>query len=158
MAWQKVATETLGIAGDTITASSITDLEFYVVLTHILPSGNFRETMRINNVSSTDYAQRDSEDGGTDATKVSRPILEFGKKDEATDAFSVGYWINAAAEEKLCMIWEVRANTAGATNAPSRNENVGKFDNSSAINRFDVLNDQGGDFATDSNLSVLGTD
>jgi hypothetical protein len=158
MAWAKAATpNTLGSAGDSISIIDVDDLKYYMVLTHIIPSGNFRETYRVNNDTGSNYAQRDSSDGAADALKTSQARSEFGKKDEATNAFSVSYWFNISTEEKLWINWEVRANTAGAGNAVSRNEHVGKWSNTSdPVDRIDILNDQSGNFAIGSNCSILG--
>jgi hypothetical protein len=124
-----------------------------------IPSGVYRSTIRINNDSGSNYAHRDSENGASDVTKVSRDRLEIGKGGVADYTFWVGYWSNLSAKEKLGIVHEARSSTAGAGTAPNRNENVSKWINtSSAINRFDVLNDQGGSYDTGSECVVLGWD
>ncbi len=159
MAWQVAGPpDTLTGTGDTMTVE-VSDLTHYVFLSHALPSGNFRQTLRLNSDAGNNYAHRDSTDGAADATKVSRPQIEMGAGDEATTSFIISYWFNLSGEEKLGLDWEVRSNTAGAANAPTRKEQVAKWVNTSdPIDEFNIINDQGGDFATDSNLSALGTD
>jgi hypothetical protein len=157
--WVEVGRTTLACAGDTITVSCLADKRYYMVLTDIIPCGNVREIMRVNSAAGTSYSHRDSANGAADAIKTSRCSLEFGKNSEATTAFSVGYWSNLSSHEKTWINHEVRSNTAGASNAPTRSEHVGKWTNTcNAINRFDVINDQGGDFAAGSEVVILAWD
>ncbi len=155
----ELARTTLGSPGNTITVSSIADKRYYMLLVDTLPSGNNRSTLTINNDTGNNYAHRDSSNGGADSTKVSRPSIEYGDGDVAETSFALSYWSNLSSKEKLGITHSVRPSTAGAGSAPTRKEDVAKWDNTSAaINRFDVINDQGGSFNTGSEVVVLGWD
>jgi len=157
--WVELARTTLGSAGDTITVSSLADKRYYMVLGHHLPSGNFRTTYSINNDSGSNYALRKSEDGGAENVTVNQTVMKVGNKDEATDYFDVSYIANLSSLEKLLINHNMRNNGTGAGNAPSRVEAYPKWVNtSSVLNRIDALNDQGGDYATGSQVVVLGWD
>ena len=76
------------------------------------------------------------------------------------DRFTVMYAFSVSSEEKLMIIHTIASNTAGAGNAPARNQQVAKFVPSpdASITRVDVTNGGSGDFDTSSNLSALGTE
>ena len=157
--WKELARTTLGSAGDAISVASLADKRYYMVLGNHLPSGNFRTTYRINNDSGSNYALRKSEDGNAENVTTSITDITSGNKDEATQYFDVSYLSNLSDQEKLIINHNMRGNTAGASNAPSRVEAVSKWANTSdAINRIDAINDQGGDYASGSELVVLGYD
>jgi len=161
MAWAKLGTTTLTVAGDAIDVTSLTDNKFLMYMTHPLASGNMTDKLRINGDSGTNYALRYSNDGGTDATGTSQNFASFlGFTVNPNESFSVGYIINISTEEKL-IINHTTDNDAGtgAGNAPHRRESVAKFANTvDVVDEVNVFNDYGpGDFNTDSNLSVLGT-
>ncbi len=73
--------------------------------------------------------------------------------------FSIIYGINISTEEKLFIVHDIYAGDgSGAGTAPSRQELVGKWANTS--NQFDKIRVLVaiGNLASDSNLSALGTD
>jgi len=163
MAWQKLDTTTLGSAGDTITlngsGSGFTAKKFLKILSHTLASGNINWKLKFNNDSGNNYSNR-LNDNGTESTAVSRTELaSFSSSSVAYDRFHVCDVIDISAQEKLVITHMVESNTAGAGNAPLREEHIGKWTNTSAqITRGDAFNDGTGDFATSSNVSILGTD
>ena len=109
----------------------------------------------------TNYASRGSLNGGADATDVS---LGYGYLRDATqsislDIFAIHYVVNMATEEKLDYCHYVTNQASGAGAAPARCEAIVKWANTS--NQFDIVehgsNGTATD-ATDSNLTILGTD
>jgi len=70
------------------------------------------------------------------------------------------YLCNISGEEKLMISFTIDQNTAGAGTAPNRREYAGKYAITSGqitdVEYFDIGSQT--TFATDSNLSVLGTD
>ena len=66
--------------------------------------------------------------------------------------------INISAEEKLLISHSNEVETTGVGTAPRRREYVGKWINTSdVISRYDVVNSGSGDFASDSNSTVIGS-
>ncbi len=165
MAWQKNGTpNTLGSAGDTLTISDMTGLQFNQILCHVLDDGSvIDKDFRIDNISTTTYSYRESDDGTADVvhngTGSGENEITLDDTSAATERFTVGVGINISGDEKLFIFHTVDANTAGAGTAPSRVETVGKqVGTSSRYTRIDVLNTQAGSFDTNSNLSAFGTD
>lgn len=139
---------------------SLTALEFNQILNHVIDNGSAIDVdLRIDNLSTSTYAYRESSNDSTDATSVSQSEITLDDTSAATERFSMVYGINIAAEEKLFIGFVVDANTAGASNAPNRVEMVGKQSGTStAWTRLDILETQAGAFTSDSNLTVLSTD
>lgn len=162
LAWAKNGTpETLSGSGDTQSISDLTAMKFIVFLAHHLQVTNSINTnIRFDGVTNTDYARRRSRNGGTDATETSQTSSNGGNGD-SSDHFNIVYTINISSEEKLFICHGAEANTAGAANAPNRNEFIGKMDtstNSGQFTQFDFINSGSGDYNTNSNLSAIGTD
>lgn len=163
MAWAKNGTpDTLTSAGDTMTISDLTASEFNVLLIHKIGAGtNANMLLRGNNDSGNNYAQRYSTDGAADGTNGSNStgFLQFNYNNNV-DTFGIAYVCSISGEEKLGMSWGTDQNSAGAGNAPSRREDVGKYVPSpdADITRFDVHNTNAGDYASGSNLTALNGD
>jgi hypothetical protein len=159
MAWAKNGTpDTLTGTADVLTISDMTANTFLGVMCQTIPSGNANPKMTLNNDTGSNYARRRSEEGGSDTTVINQTEIDFGR-DPTELVFSISYMINVSTEEKLVIMNNVTNNTNGAGNTPKRSEMVWKWVNTSdSITRTDVTNSQTGDFAIDSNLSVLGTD
>ena len=159
MAWAKNGTpKTLSSAGDTITISDLTSKKFNVLLSHLFTSGYALGYFRFDNISTNSYASRFCDNGGSDTTLTSQSdvVWRWGTSNETF--FGVGYCINISGEEKLVICFLFSSQSAGAGNAPARREVVGKYTGTSQFTRVDIVNTDTGDYATDSNLSVLGTD
>ena len=158
MAWGKAGSTTLSSAGDTLTVSGMTANKSYQYLFHAPQNGTYNTIINFDNDSGTKYAERQSANGGADGTNVSQADFNTGDGTDS-DGFHVGYICDISGEETLILDWWNRANTAGAGNAPYRGENVGKFTGTTQFTRIDFDNSSGGSgFATDSNLSVIGSD
>ena len=158
MAWGKNGTpDTLGSAGDAVTISDLTARKFHVFLFHAPQNASYNTIINFDNDSGTKYAERKSANGGADGTVVSQTDFNTGDGTDS-DGFHVGYIADISGEETLVIEWWNRANTAG-NNAPYRGENVGKCTNTTQFTRIDFDNSSAGSgFATDTNLSILGSD
>lgn len=161
--WVELARTTLGSVGDTITVSSLADKRYYMVLNHEIASGAIYPQLRVNNDSGTNYSSRRNANGNLgpppDTTLTSRTFIFEGGAASTTSNFGVTYLSNLSSKEKLAIRHTVFQNTAGAGNAPAREEKVGKWANtSSAVNRLDEINGAAGDYNTNSEVVVLGWD
>ena len=159
MAWQKLASDTLTGTGDNMVMDLTVTGTFLQMVSHQIQSGNIWGVLELNNDTGSNYAGRYSVDGAGDATGGSVAYGWLDLTNGALDVFVVSNIINISAEEKLIMSWSCHQATAGAGTAPSRTEVVVKWANTSAqITEIDLKNLNAGDFATDSDTSVLGTD
>ena len=160
--WVEVGRTTLGSAGDTIDVSSLANKRYYMVLGDKQSSGTSDFNWRVGNGSAdsgNNYARRQSSNGGSDTTNTSYSRMFADNGGASTPSFQVGYFANLSGKEKLNITHSVSQSTAGAGNAPTRRESVNKWANTS--NPIDVIqgvNVEGGDFASGSEVVVLGWD
>jgi hypothetical protein len=157
--WQELARTTLTGAGDTISVTNIPARKYlHIIVSALATGGTIGVSLRFNNDSGTNYARRISDEGGADATGVSQTGLNIGTTG-AWNKLSVTDVINIATSEKLVISHETGVSTAGAGNAPRRQELTGKWANTTdQITRVDAINGGTGDFAIGSEVVVLGHD
>jgi hypothetical protein len=158
--WVELGRTTLGSNGDSISVSSFPDKRYYMILSDITSSGQGATRPRINNDSGSNYAIRYQKDGGTDVTLTSETYFtNYNGGFTNANVFHVSYLANYASKEKLLINHSNENENLGASNAPFRREYTGKWANTSdAVNRWDALNFGTGDFASGSEVVVLGYD
>ena len=157
MAWAKLGSVTLGSAGDNLSSGIITASKFLCVPYYREASGVIGGVAQFNDDTGSNYAVRYSNNGTGDSAYGSQSHIELRYK--TTNTFGMMYIINDASEEKLVIMHEMYEDGSGAGNDPSRTERVGKWANTSdQITEIDINNDQAGDFDTNSNITVIGTD
>lgn len=155
--WEEIARTTLGSAGDTITVSSIPARQYLKVIVNLLSSGQIATSMRFNNDSSANYANRRADNGGAGATAVSQSsiVMDTGA-DTANMTIEINI-LNMSGKEKTARYIFASSGSAGAASAPNISDGNGKWVNTSAqISRIDIINTGTGDFATASEVIVLG--
>lgn len=148
----------MGSAGDTISVTPITARKYLKIFVTALQSGQIALNLQFNGDSGNNYAFRVSTNGGADGTSVSQSKAWLGMT-ETSDQFHVFEVVNITANEKLVKAFSASFGTAGAGNAPTRLEGAGKWANTAAqITRVDAVNTGTGDFATGSQVVVIGHD
>ncbi len=157
--WVEIGRTTLGSAGDSIAVSGLANKRYIMILTDAIASGNITVRGRLNADSGSNYARRQSNNGGGDTTGVNVTEFIYGPgTDSATNNFAVSYLANLASKEKLILNHSTKTAT-GASNAPDRKEDVAKFANTSdAFDEWECRNDSSGSYATGSEVVVLGWD
>ena len=160
MAWSKAGSTTLGSAGDNVSVTGTASIHNQILFHKINDSSSgVNPNLTFNSDSGSNYTQRNSTNGGSDSTLVNQAKLEFTNAGVTPTSFVVGYSINISAEEKLSILFDVEEKTAGAGNAPNRIDHVSKWVNtSSQITTVNMGNDDSGDYAVGSNLTLLGSD
>ena len=145
--------------GDTITVDSLTAKKYLSVVIHAVDSGAIMPTMRFNNDSGSNYANRYDSDEAAETTQASQTSIQLDAISGSMNELLVLNIINISDSEKLCITHGyVGENAAGSGSIPRRNEGVSKWANTSnAITRIDILNG-GGDFAVGTEVTVFGTD
>ena len=151
--WKELGRTTLSSTSSDITVSSFTAKDNLMVL--IYAQDGSQMGYRVNSDTGNNYHIKRSMDGASDSTLQSTKaqVHAQGAKKE----FNVSSWINIANQEKLFISNTVSQNTAGAGNAPSRNEIVGKWANTSdQITTFTLHNAGSTGFSSGSEVVVLG--
>ena len=162
MAWGKAGSTTLTTTGDTITVSSLSANTYFQVLGYKQSSGNSDFNWRVGNGSAdsgNNYARRQSSNGGGDTTNTGYSRMFADNGGASTPSFQVGYFANKSDKQKLNITHSVSQGTAGEGVAPTRRESVNKWtDTSNPIDVIQGVNVEGGDFASGSEVVVLGWD
>ena len=158
--WEELARESYSGAGtDSLSVASLTDMPYYMILYHAIPSGKISVNARINGISATDYSNRTAYNGGASATTGDDRIMFPSGTSEAYDGFGVGYLQNFSADEKLFMGSTNTRMQTSASYAPSSYITIGKWaDTSNAVDEIEIINTGAGDFGANSELIVLGAD
>lgn len=165
LVWSRNGTPTtLGSELDDMDITDLTAYKFNQFMVHLISgaSSTFTPDMTFDNTGGNDYARRNSTNGGADSTVTSAAFVEngLGGIPTGTDSFTIDYVCNIASEEKLGIYFNIAA-PAGAATAPSRAEGVFKKDTTTdtvQFTRVDINNTDAGGFATNSNISAIGTD
>ncbi len=161
MAWGKAGSDTTTGADTAIRVSSMTASKFIQTMAFaISTSTQLVEEARVDNLSTSTYAQRHSVNGGSDGTVINHDAWAIHYRGTTSGTyFTVGYICNIDGEEKLRIHNRVERYTAGAGTAPERIEFVGKNTTTSQITDYQQFDDGGGSYYdTDSNLTALGSD
>ena len=166
MVWQKDGTpDTLTSAGDVLEITDLNGLKFMFSMAHILfDSNSVVPRFTFNSVGGTNYSDRNSLNGITpDATNDDEPDSQTLIQTLDTSGevgFIINYGINIQTEEKLNICFTVDNDPGtGAGSAPNRRKKVWKFANTAdLITTIECDNTGTGDYAIDTNLSVLSTD
>ena len=153
--WQKLGSTTLDSNGDTITVDNLTAKENLMIQVMEIGSGSITGSLRFNNDTGANYAQRTSENGSYEANPASQNQIRVDRGN--SENFITIQVTNEASKEKLVISECVGIGVSGADTAPQRWEAVGKWANTSdAITRVDIVNSSGGDFASGSYVTVWG--
>jgi hypothetical protein len=106
--------------------------------------------------SGANYAIRYSDNGGADGSGGSQnqASIQTGSTTQFVNIFA----INNSSNEKLFITHSVMQNTAGAGNAPDRNEIVHKWANTSnQFNIVEFIQTGGGNYSSNSFIKVWGS-
>ena len=158
--WQELASVELGGTADEISSGTISAKKYLWVQAWFKASGDTNQAVQFNNDTSGNYANRGSYDGGADGTSTSSAyaIANYGSAMN-TSCFMNMFIINNASTEKLVICHIVDQEASGAGTAPHRQEQVGKWANTSnQITEIDIKNTDTGDYAAGSLLKVWGAD
>ena len=161
MAWAKNGSTTTS-ASTTLQVANLTTSKTNMLMGHMLSVGvdSFRG-IRFNGDTSSNYAVRSSDNGGTDGASVN---LNYGIMDQGGSwgsndhGFFIFYVCSVVGKEKLYIEFAMGSVASGAGTAPRRREYVGKHTDTSALSQIDIVAYSGTGWGADSNLSVLGSE
>ena len=157
MAWAKNGVKTLSSNGTSIDVTGLSNNKFNQILSSMeANTSTLNPYSFINNETGSNYATRHNTDGTSEGTQVSANYGSYsGIATKSTPYFIVEYLAVIGTEEKLGIRFTVLQNTAGAGTAPQRAEIVYKVVNTADLSSFKWT---GGDFSSNDNVSILGTD
>ena len=160
--WKELGRTTLGSANRYIDVTSLPNKRYYMILHDSHGHANTAGTIRVryNTDNGTNYAHRRNANGGADGTSVNEISDFIGSFAEDTNPlFAVGYLSNLSSKEKLTIWHNVEQRTAGAGNAPHRNELVGKWTNTTdPLDEVQIFTGATNSYNTNSEVVVLGWD
>ncbi len=157
--WEELASVELGSTTTDLDSSTFTAKKYIWFQFYSEQTGSATYDIRFNVDSGNNYAQRNSFDGGVDATTNSiNGLNQWGNTN--FNHFGNYFIVNVSSNEKLLQGHYVRQNTAGVANTPSRMEFFGKWANTaSQINQITLSRDSGtGQLAAGSIIKVWGSD
>jgi len=161
MAWARNGTpDTLSGADPDVEITDLTGKIFNQFLAHMLVSTTAAQDLTYNSDSGSLCTLRKSLTGGSDTTVTSQALVDL-RFNSNEDYFHVINSLWGSGEEKLSISHMVSNNTDGAGNVPNRGEFAFKYVPSPLTDTIDAVKLNKGAFtnyATDSNLSALGTD
>lgn len=163
MVWQKNGTpETLSGASDDCEITDLVATLFNFALFHKLGTANSTGAFQFGSTTfdtGSNYAYRRNTNGSENPAVGGQTNGGTVIPGTGNPAFTIGYVINIATEEKLFITQTVDQSTAGSGSAPSRREAVGKWANTAVqFDRMKMIQVDSGDFSINTNLSALGTD
>jgi len=138
--WEELASVDVS-TGTTIDTGTFTAKKYLWIQTYLDDTTSVNYGCRFNSDSGTNYSRRKSNNGGSDSTSTSDTTIIPNHGFGLFPHYDNYFIINNSANEKLGIRHEVAQNTAGAGNAPSRQEAVFKWANtSSQITSFQLIN------------------
>jgi hypothetical protein len=159
--WEQLASVELSSAGDDLSSGTISAKKYLWVQVYAKATGgNINNGFRFNSDTGSNYSNRRSVDGATDATQLNTSsACDDANLDSAYKRFYNMFIVNNSSNEKLCICNVVQQNASGAGNAPRRGEFVGKWANTSnQITDITLHNFSGGNLDAGSFIKVWGHD
>jgi hypothetical protein len=156
--WVELGRHTLGSTASEVFVASLPDKRYYMVLYEDKGEATAQaRLLRYNSDSGSNYANRLSSNGASESTLSSQTQHNGWNANDVTPQFNVWYIANQSGKEKLLISQGVGQSTAGAGNAPTRTEYVGKSTLSAVINRIGVIQNAGV-HGVGTTITVLGWD
>lgn len=157
--WQEIGRTTLTGTADSISVTGLPARRYLRIVVLLLNSGQLDATMRFNSDSGSNYSYQTSSDYGAEANSTSASSVALDTGTPSQNQLVVLDIFNIAAQEKLGILNQIMSGGTGAANAPDGRQGRIKWANTSdAISSVAVSNAGTGDFASGSEVIVLGHD
>lgn len=157
--WEEIGRTTLGVAGNTITVSSLPAKKYLCILVAVSATGGTESSdIRFNGDTAANYSFRISTNGAADTTSTAQTSLSFSGATASLGEYLTLYVKNLAALAKQVIGNSITDGSAAA--APARRELAGAWGNTAVqISSVSVTNLFGtGNFAIGSEVIILGHD
>jgi hypothetical protein len=159
--WEELASVTLGGDAAEISSGTITAKKYLWVQVYVQNASTSDDVeVQFNNDTGNNYSWRHSINGGSDTTGTSTDVITVINRNAAADVgrYANFFVINNSANEKLLIGHGVEEETSGAANAPTRNEAVGKWANTSSQITEVSITTASGNLRSGAELRVWGSD
>lgn len=157
--WVELGRTTFTSASSQISVEGITttDYDHLMILSHNLVNSDHNMTYStVTGSYSGSYADRRSENGGSDQTTTNRSDNGIITDAHTKEIFTVGNMANYDGKEKFVIWHSVGHNADGEGNAPDRFECVGKFTGTAKIDRLRLNNSSSINNEVGSEMIILG--
>jgi hypothetical protein len=162
--WAQIAENTLTVAGDTLTVTSVPARDFLMIYVYTESTGGATNTTLTFNADTGNnyaYSAADLASGGAISTTTSAAGIAFEigtGVSGATPVYICEIFNNSATREKQCFI-RAQYSATGAATGPTVSLIYGKWANTTEqIDEITITNVGAGDFAIGSRIVVLGHD
>lgn len=155
--WQQLGRTTLGSGGDSLSVTFTAKKYLHIIAHTIDTGGTNNQALTFNADTGNNYARRISINGAADASGAGVASIACQVATAASPATVILDVVNVAAVEKIVYGYTFARGTAGAAANPDRAELSGKWANTSAqVTTVTITNSGTGDYATGSEITVLG--
>ena len=155
--WTELASTTLTSASSTLSSGTFTAKKYLWIQAYIITGTELNSLFRFNGDTANNYSNRQSRNGGVDSTNTSIGHANIFST-YAVPAFINMFVVNVSSKEKLVIGHLVQRNTAGAGNAPNREEFVFKWANTSSQITDATFTGSSGNIGSGSIIKVWGSD
>ena len=114
--WERLASVTLGNAGDSLDSGTFTAKSHLKVVVDAIASGAIETNFRVNGDTGSNYTYRKSTNGGSDSTNTGVSYAD-AHAGNTGNQYATSHIINIADKEKI-MITDSVGTSTGAGNAP----------------------------------------
>lgn len=154
--WEELGRTTLASSGDLIEVESLPNRKYLKVIISIASTGTTNCLLTFNNDSTVNYAARTQDNGAADATQLSTNYITIigssARKMNVTMDIT-----NYPTQEKTIYYLRHDGGTAGAANAPYRQESAAKWCNTTDyITSIQCTNTEVDFYDTGAQMIVLG--
>lgn len=156
--WEELGRTTLGGAADSISVASLPVRKYLRIILTVVPTGTVDSDLRFNNDSGANYSSRFfvNSSAGTSTSATSIPFDSAGNNSHIVSIYDV---YNVAARPKLVSGMSTDNSASNAATAPGSLAMHAKWTNTAdAITRIDAIQSNTGDFASGTQMVILGHD
>lgn len=131
--WEELDSTDFSGSADEFTSSTFSARKYLWVQCYLEGTSSMRGfDVQFNSDTGTNYSFRRDHNGTSEATFVNTTAIQAQGGAGVTNIFWNMFIINNSANEKLCIIHSGNVVTQGAGTAPTRDEIVGKWDNTAS--------------------------
>lgn len=155
--FQKISDVTLSSTGN-LDSGTFTAKKYLWVQIKTNKTGSPEGKIQFNNDANANYAERHSDNFGTEYTNINRSWIDDYIMNGTGGGFLNMFIINESSKEKLAIV-QSQSNPSGVGSAPFSYQGVFKWANISAqITSIKLFNTHSGDWTAGSSIKVWGSD
>ena len=158
--WEELDSVELGVAGTSLDSNTFALRKYLWIQMYQIGMTTGENTLyNFNSDTGSNYARRWNVDGGTEFTTApTTGLICHNGLTTQTDSFFNAFIVNNSSNEKSVISHSSYSVSTGDSSAPSREEHVGKWDNTSSQISSIQFEHNGNNFGAGSMLKVWGHD